>query len=549
MKVHQALADAFAAEGVTAVFTMMGDANMHWLADLHQAPGVSVYEVRHEGAGLSMADGWARASGGVGVCAVTCGPGLTQLATALLVAGRARTPLVVFAGDVPAGEESHLQYFDQHRFAEATEAGFVQVTSPESAQEALRTAFFRARLESRPILLDVPMDLQQLEYEQFGAYQPSSSRLPVQRLRPDKEQLRQAAELIRGSRKPVVLVGRGALLSGAVQEVRRLAERIGALMATTLLAKGTLAEDPYHAGIAGLFTTRTVIQLFAETDCVIAVGASLNNYTIENGYIFPSAKYVHIDTSRAVVMGSGQVADCYVQADAKAALEELLAALGEAGAPPTGFRTAEIREQLAHALEDPAEFEIEPGTMDPRQVAAALDRRLPYDVGLVIGGGHFFCFPAMGVVRPRRLVLTNPQFGAIGQGLPTAIGAAISAGGPLVLVEGDASTMMHIQELDTAVRYQLPLLVVVMNDQALGAEYHKLRASDLPPELAAINSPNIGSVAAAMGCRGSLATNIADLEAGLEEFLAQPRPTVIDARLSRSVVSIPYRRLHFGIDA
>src|SRR6185437_5372395 len=116
-------------------------------------PSVRVYEARFEGSALAMADAWARTTGDPGVCTVTCGPGLTQLATSLLVASRAHTPLVVFAGAAPSGDLEYVQRFDQERFTAAAEAGFIRVTGPEAAFESVRAAFYRSRVESRPIVL------------------------------------------------------------------------------------------------------------------------------------------------------------------------------------------------------------------------------------------------------------------------------------------------------------------------------------------------------------------------------------------------------------
>ena len=175
MKVYEGLAKAFAAEGVTAVFGMMGDGNMYWWEALDDR-GVRTLEVRHEGAGLGMADGWARATHTPGVCSATCGPGVTQLATALVTAARASSPLVAFVGEAPSLDEDYVQRFDQSRFAEACESGFVRVLSPDTAYDAVRKAFYLARMESRPILLSAPMDIQQKTLEDDGEeYQPSST--------------------------------------------------------------------------------------------------------------------------------------------------------------------------------------------------------------------------------------------------------------------------------------------------------------------------------------------------------------------------------------
>src|SRR5205823_6146068 len=159
MKVFEGLAKAFVAEGTSAVFGMMGDGNIYWMEALHDL-GVPLLEVRHEGAGLGMADGWARVTNTPGVCSATCGPGVTQLATALVTAARAQSPLVAFVGESPTNDEEYIQRFGQSRFAEACESGFVRVLSPDTAYEAVRKAFYLAKLQSRPILLSAPMDTQ-----------------------------------------------------------------------------------------------------------------------------------------------------------------------------------------------------------------------------------------------------------------------------------------------------------------------------------------------------------------------------------------------------
>jgi acetolactate synthase I/II/III large subunit len=548
MKVYQGLAKAFAAEGVTAVFGMMGDGNMYWMQALDDL-GVKLFEVRHEGAGLGMADGWARATHTPGVATATCGPGVTQLATALVTAARARSPLVAFVGESPTNDEEYVQRFDQARFAEACESGFVRLGAPEAAHDAVRKAFYLAKLESRPILLSAPMDTQQQTMDDDEEYRPSSTLLPPERVQPSAEALARAADVIAGSRRPVIIVGRGALWSDAGEAALRLAGRIGALLATTLMAKNWLSESEYYAGISGHYGTRAAIQLFQEADCVVAVGASLNRYTTEHGYLYPNAKYVQLDSRPHVLLAGGRAADCYVHSDARLGLEALDRLLAERGVRLTGYHTPEVRQRLAGQFEDHAEFPVEPDRVDPREVCLVLDEVVPAEVALVTGSGASTGFTTMLFNRPRAQVLAGHWFGCIGQGLPAAMGAVVAAGNRrTLLVDGDASVMMHLAELETAVRYDLPLLVVVLNDQALGSEYHKMRTHDMRAELATITTPDLGAVARAFGGRGQLATKVEDVRAAASEWVARPGPMLIDARISRNVVTIPYRRLHYGRD-
>jgi thiamine pyrophosphate-dependent acetolactate synthase large subunit-like protein len=548
MKVYQGLAKAFAAEGATAIFGMMGDGNMYWMEALHDL-GVNLLEVRHEGAGLGMADGWARAVHTPGVCTATCGPGVTQLATALVTAARAQSRLVAFVGEAPTTDEDYVQRFDQSRFAAACEAGFVRVLSPDTAYDAVRKAFYQAKVESRPIMLSAPMDIQQQSMDDDEEYQPSSKLFASEPIQPHPDSLNRAVDIVVSSRKPVIILGRGAMWSGAGDAALKLGDRIGALIATTLMAKNWLSEADYYAGISGFYGTRTALELFQEADCVIAVGASLNRYTTEHGYLYPNARYVQLDANPHLLIGGRQAADCYVYTDGRLGVEGLDALLAARSYSSTGYRTPEVKQRLVNHFSDSAEFPIEPDRVDPREVCLALDETVPTDVQLVMGSGASTGFTTMLFNRPGRPVLAGHFFGCIGQMLPAAIGALVARGNkPTLLVDGDASIMMHLAELETAVRYDMPLLVTVLNDQALGSEYHKMRAHNMQADLATIPTPDLGAVARSFGGRGRLATTVEDVRQAAADWLANPGVMVIDARISRNVVTVPYRRLHYGRD-
>jgi acetolactate synthase I/II/III large subunit len=547
MKVYEALARAFAAEGTTAVFDLMGDANMHWLNALDRL-GVEIFDVRHEGAGLAMADGWARARGQPGVCSTTSGPGTAQLATTMVVASRARTPLVAFCGDTAWGDELDAQHFDQERFAAAVEAGFVRLTSADAAYATVQRAFYEARLESRPIMLSVPSDTQMQDFDDGAVYTPSTAILPTAAVQPEPDRIAAAAVVVAASERPVVLVGRGAQHAGAGEVAVRLADRLGALIATTLHAKNWMTDADFHVGVSGGYATRTARELFKQADCVVAAGTSLSSYTTERGALFGNARIVQFDRAPHRLMGDGRAADVYVQSDARVGLEALERRLD--GRPPaTGFRTPAVAERIATAWDDDEVYELEPGTVDPRAACRVLDAAIPPGFGLVLGSGQQVRFGTMLLRRERPRIVAQHHFGCIGQGLTTAMGVAIADDRrPTFVVEGDAGFMMHLAEFETAVRYDLPLLVVVMNDQGLGAEYHKSLAIGLDGRLALIPTPDLGAVAAAMGGRGALVRSLDDLADAVAGFVASPAPTVLDVRISRTVLSIPYQRAFHGRD-
>jgi thiamine pyrophosphate-dependent acetolactate synthase large subunit-like protein len=548
MKVYQRLAQAFKAEGCTATFGMMGDGNMYWVHELHKI-GIKVHEVRHEGAGLGMADGYARVTHTPGVATATCGPGVTQLATGFVTAARARSPVVVFCGESPTADEEYVQRLDQSKFADACEAGFVRLLSADQADDAVRKAFYRAKLESRPIMLSCPMDIQQKTFEDADdEYKPSSAMFTRGAVHPDSKALEQAADIVASSKKPVIVVGRGAQWAGAGEAVLKLADRTGALIATTLLVRTWLNESEWHAGISGTYGSRPSMKLFEEADCVIGVGASLNRYTTEHGYLYPEAKYVHIDSAPHLMIAGGRGADCYVQSDARVGVEELEKLLAKRDHKSIGYRTPDVKQKLVNHNADRTEFEMDPGTADPREAVIALDKLLPPEIGVLSGSGMTAGFVSMLMTRRRALVQSGHFFGCIGQMLPAAMGAVVATGKPMVLCDGDASTMMHLAEFETAVRYNMPLLVIVMNNEALGAEYYKLDKSKMDVNTSVITTPDLGKVGVAMGGRGAHATTVDGLTKAVQEWVKKPGPMMIDLRISRSVPSVPYRRIHYGRD-
>lgn len=547
MKVFERIADAFVAEGTRAVFSLIGDGNMFWLNAMHDR-GVKLIDVRHEGAGLGMADGWARATREVGVASATNGPGVPQLATGLITATRAASPVVVFVGESETNHPEHIQRMDQSALAKACEAEYVRIESAETADWGVQKAFYIARTQSKAVVLACARDIQKKKFENDDEpYTPSTRLLPKLAAEPGAQALAQAADLVTQAQKIVIIVGRGAIWADAGEAVKRLAAQTGALIATTMQSQTFLAEDPFHVGISGMFGTRTAIQLFAEADVVVGVGASMNPYTTSHGYIYPKAKFVQIDVDPHRTMGEGRAADVYVHADARLGVEGLMAELQRRGFRNQGYRTNAVKDRLVGHADDPAPFDIEPGLLDPRAVCMLLDELLPGDCVVHSGSGTSASFPTMHINRPR-LFMGGKFWACMGQSLPSAIGAAAALGKPVALIEGDGSIMMHLAELETAARHKLPLLSVVLNDQALGSEYFKLMEAGLKPTVAQCATPDLGAVMRSLGGRGTLATKIEHVRAAVEEWVADPVTTVIDARISHNVSTIQHRRTRLGLD-
>ena len=548
MKVYDAVANAFVKEGTSIVFGLLGS-QIDWWASIARHPaGVRMIDARDEGAALAMADGWARATGKIGVCSVHYGPGISRTTTSLIAATRSHTPLVVCTSETALNNERHHQYLDTKRLVTATGAGYIEILTPSFAEAAVRQAFYRARLESRPVVLCMPVNIEEMECDSDGdEYQTSATLFTgQQRIRPDVDRLNEAVKIITESKKPVIVLGRGAMQPETRETVERLAKRIGALTATTLIAKGAL-DSEYHVGISGLYSTRAAMQLFEEADCMIAIGAGLNERTLAGGYIYPNARIIHIDIAPHIVMGNEKSADCYIQGDAAVTTQEIDDMLAKKGVSKEGYRTAAVRKALLGADRDPGEFEIEPGTIDPREVVRLMDERLPFDIGLVDGIGHSASFPRL-LMKPRALQVFVTGFSSIGQVLGNAIGIAIAVDKPIVAMEGDGGAMQNIQELDTAARLGVKLLYIIMNDEAYGAEYQRVVVKGHNPKLSMVRSPDFVTISRGCGCRGRMARTLEEVAAGIDEFLVNDGPMVLDVRISRNVVAIPYRRLLYGAD-
>ena len=549
LKVQDVLAQAFAAEGVDTLFTLMGDANMYWSVAMSQLPGMRLVHARHEHCACAMADGYARATGKVGVASVTCGPGYTQIMTALTIAARGSVPLVVFAGDAPMRSAWYLQQIDQAPLALATGAAFIPIRSVDRALDNVREAFYIARTERRPVVLSVPMDLQKENYPYLPDYSSSDTVVPrAQRTPPAPEIVDEVVRLIAESERPMVIAGRGAVRSGAREALENLAEQSGALLATSLMGKGLFEGNPWNLDVAGAFASDLSREFFQEADLVIGVGAALGHYTTEGGYLYPNAKVVQVDLNPRGIWQGLRTADLHVRADARAAAETFAAALRQRGVRRPGWRSEEVKQRIAADSPDSKSYPVQPGLLDPREVIRELDRTIPKDWDIVVGVGHYFNF-AMTHLRgrpPERYHVVS-DFGAIGSGLSAAIGVAAARGdGKVLLIEGDGSMMMHIQELETIRRHGLGMLMCVMNDGGYGAEFHKFRANNVDPAEAMHGRGDFAGLAQGFGLQGATIAAPGRMEGLFREHQSANAAGVWDVQIDDKIPSRQYRRIHYG---
>ena len=545
MKVYEAVAEALVAEGCATLFGVMGDGNMSLWGALGRDGKIAITSACHEAGAVAMADGYSRTTGTVGLATVTCGPGLTQVGTSLMVAVRNRSPLVLVIGEIPPGSKNNLQSMDQRRFVEACGARFQEVTSIDNLADEVAEAFYAARAHRCPVVLNLPIDLQERSFEWDFEYRPSTAYLPPPVGAPDEHALTPLLDKLLAAERPVIVAGSGARAAGAKEEILKLADRIGALLATSLNAKGLFAGEEYDVGISGTFASAPAEQLMVEADFVLAIGAQLNYYTAEGGLMFPSAEVARVDIDPAPEE-IGFLPGLHVRGDAKKTTEALYNMLEARQIRKHGFRTPETRAVLQsppHVFEKPADG------LDPRLLASNLGRALPKGSLVTCGLGHFFSFPAIYLSLPERAEIHfSSQFGAVGQGLPLAIGIGVgNPGRPHVVIEGDGSLMMNIQELETAARHKLQIVVVVWNDAGYGAEAHKLRAKGFDPRLAQWESPDFAAIGRAFGGDGVRLQSEAELVPAVEKGLRAGGLYLIDARVSPSTMSDPYSKIHFGM--
>jgi acetolactate synthase-1/2/3 large subunit len=527
VRVYEVVAEGMARQEVRAFFGLMGDGNLKLIPYAASELGIPFYASRHEAGAVAMADGYARATGEVGVCSFTQGPGLTNAMTALVSAQRGRTPLVVLCGDTPTVVPGLPQDIEQAPILKA--AGLeVQELTPDDAAGAVATAFARARSERRPIALNLPTDVQEAE---SAVAEPSRTASVPQTVRaPDPAALDAAAAALAGADRPVVIAGRGALAAGARDDVIALADRAGALLAHSLPLKGVFAGHPFDLGIAGGFASALAQRLIGDADCVVAIGAGLNHFTSRGGTLFGAATLIHCDADPAA-FGRYVPADLTITGDARAVAR----ALADRISQRSGYRSAEI----AAAIAEPPAFsdDSDADGLDPRAVSARIDALLPRNRSLVVDGGHFMGFPATGldVPDPSAFVCTL-DFGSIGLGLGAAIGVAVGAPQRVtVAAVGDGGLMMSLGELDTAVRYRLPVVVVVYNDRAYGAEMHFLRMLGLPDEASVFAVPPLDGVARAMGAAAMAVRDLADLDTLPALVDGLDGPLVLDCRITQNV--------------
>ena len=536
MQVSEAIGRVLVDCGVDVFFGLVGSGNFTVTNALHAA-GAVYYSARHEGGAVMMADGYARACGKIGVVSVHQGPGFTNTLTGLTEAAKSRTPLLVLAADTPA--EALWSNFKIDQAALATTAGAIaeRVRGTETAAEDVLRALRRTQVERRPVVLNIPINV----VEAFCA--DDSLAIPdwpvLEPPLPSNSSIAEVADLIASSNRPVIVAGRGAALAGAREALEALGDRVGALLATSAVGHGLFAGHPYCVGIAGGFSSSLAVELLSEADVVLAFGASLNHWTVRHGRLFsPSAKIVQVDLDQAVI-GALHRVDVGVVGDAAQAAWAIVGELDQRDVRREGFRSKVLAHEIATQRwrDEPYEDRGTAEYIDPRTLTIALDDLLPMERTVATDSGHFLGYPSMYLAVPDQQGFVFSQaFQSVGLGLASGIGAAVARPDRLcVAAIGDGGALMALGELETAARYRLPMVVVIYNDAAYGAEVHHFGPMGHPVDLTRFPDTDFAALARAAGAEGITVRDSGELSPIKAWLERRDGPLVIDAKVNPDV--------------
>lgn len=540
---YEALANDIKLLGVECAFGLMSDDTARLVTTL-DAIGVQFHGARHENNAAAMAEGYAAATGKVGVAVIGRGPAAANALHGATYARRTGSRVLLIFGEVaqvaptarPLGPD--LKAFDTLGALKAAGIRTFLPTSGAHARQLLQDAIAATMLEGAVALL-LPTDVQgeALDSEHTKPLaRPSPLPVPVP---PRKGALQLAAELVAKSRRPLIVAGRGAVLAGAREDLLALADHLGAALATTLKARGLFCGHPLDCGVVGSFSHSGGRRVMEQADCVLVFGAALNQHTTSHGQALPAGvPLIQVDRS-ADAIGRWCPVDLAVVGDVRLTAQALLGAMPRRSNDDTPFRSPTLQRQLAE-FDMASEFVAAhtPRTVDPRALAVELDRLLPRERNTVYDAGNFLqVVPYMRVQGPGHFKMTT-DFSSIGMGFGTALGFARGTRGrPTVLFIGDGSFLMTLSELETVAREDIALVIVVMNDCAYGAELHYLKQIDMPVSMSVFPDVDFAPVASAFGFQTATVRTMEELRA-LTPLLAKPEgPILIDCKINAAIAA------------
>ncbi len=529
MRAANALVKALESEGVEVVFGIPGGAIIEVYDALYDSSIVHI-TTRHEQAAVHAADGYARASGKVGVAMATSGPGATNTVTGIATAYMDSTPLVVFTGQVPT------QMIGNDAFQEADITGITMpitkhnylVTDPNELLRVVKEAFHIASTgRPGPVLVDLPKDVTvaDIEYNypknvSLIGYKPRYEGHP--------RQIKRAAELIMKSERPIILAGGGVRISNASKELLELAETIPAFVVTTLMGKGAIPEThPLCLGFIGMHGSKYANYAIQESDLVIAVGCRFSDRTTGRISSFaPNAKIIHIDIDPAEI-GKNIEADVPLVGDAKKVLAKLKKYVQ--------YKQRKEWEDKVNELRRKYPLRYKKDGFKPQYVIEKTYEMFPDAIITTeVGQNQMWAAQYFKVKHPRQFI-TSGGLGTMGFGFPAAIGAQVAFPDKTVIdIAGDGSFLMNIQELATCVFYALPVRVFVLNNGYLGMVrqwqqlFYKERYS---ATCIGCRDTNFEKIAKGFGAVGITVEKASEVEDVLREIKDIDAPVVVDFRV------------------
>ena len=467
IKGTQLFVKALEAEGVDTLFAYPGGMAIDLFDALYGVTSFDVVLPRHEQGLIHAADGYARATGKVGVCLVTSGPGATNLVTGIANANYDSVPLVCFTGQVPTnliGNDA-FQEVDMVGICRSICKYAVTVRRREDLGRIIKEAFYIARTgKPGPVVVDLPKDIQNApgsdEYPSevsIRGYKPSTG--------VHMGQLKKATGMLAAAKRPLFLLGGGVNISHAQEEMRLLAEKLQVPVVTTIMGKGSIPTDhPLFIGNMGMHGNVAANTAVSECDLLFSIGTRFNDrITGKISEFAKDAKIVHIDIDAASI-SRNIVVDVPIVADAKEAIGKLL----EVAVPParTGDWVARLQKLRA---KKPIAVGGAGGKVTPQDVIAAVNDAYPEAIVTTDVGQNQMWTTQFLQLRGRSRLITSGGLGTMGFGLPAAIGAKIGRPEmPVVSINGDGGFQMNEQELATAVCQELPITIVVLNNSYLG---------------------------------------------------------------------------------
>lgn len=529
--VAEAIGRTLAHAGASHVYGVVGSGNFHMTNALINA-GMEFTASRHEMGASCMADAHSRLSGSVAIATVHQGGGYLNSLTGVLEAVKSNSRLLVLAGDVAQGDYTSNFYLDQDRAAEAVGATAVRILKAEHAVSETIRAHHLAYTQRRPVVLSVPIDVQ----DQTIDWEPHDiPALPtITPAGASQSSVKQLVDTLVDAERPVIVAGRGA--RHAKSALQDLATAAGALLVTSAGARGLFVDDPWALDVMGGFATQGAADLIARADVLVAFGASLNKWTARHGTLTTNKRIVQVD-DRASAIGEHTSVELGVVGDSALVAEASAQSLyNRVPQGQTGYRTDDVYKQVQQVrywADQDMQSMTKPGFVDPAELSKVLDERLPIERTVIPDGGNVNAYSgAFFRVPDEHGYVIDLGSQSIGLGLAEGIGAAVARPDRLPLVAtGDGSFMMGHVELDTAVRLQLGLLVLVYNDNAYGAEVH-IFSKDQQKETVLFPETDIAAIARSYGCEAITVRKVDDL-APLYQWLDGPknRPFVIDAKI------------------